>query len=225
MSAYGQFCPVAKAMELLDERWTMLVIRELLQGSRHFNELRRGVPRMSPALLTKRLRTLERAGVVRREQTGGRIVYQLTPAGEELRDIVTALGSWGLRWIGELGEQDLDPHLLMWDMRRTVPVDAWPRSRTVVLFRFADLPARSANWWFVVADGDVDVCDADPGHEVVATVSTSLLTLVRIWRGDLSWARAIRDDRVTITGPMSARRSVPTWFGQSDLAAVTRRSA
>jgi len=117
MSGYGQFCPVAKAMELLDERWTMLVVRELLLGSRHFNDLRRGVPKMSPALLSKRLKSLTRAGVVEREEIDGRTTYSLTECGKELADVVEALGAWGVRWIGELGEEDLDPHLLMWDMR------------------------------------------------------------------------------------------------------------
>ena len=121
MSGYGQFCPVAKAMELLDERWTMLVVRELLAGSRHFNDLRRGVPKMSPALLSKRLKSLTRAGVVEREEIDGRTTYSLTECGKELADVVDALGTWGVRWIGELGEEDLDPHLLMWDMRRTDP--------------------------------------------------------------------------------------------------------
>lgn len=127
MSTYGQFCPVAKAMELLDERWTLLVVRELLLGSTHFNDLRRGVPKMSPALLSKRLKSLTRAGVLERTEIDGRATYSLTPCGQELAGVVTALGAWGVRWIGELGEEDLDPHLLMWDMRRTIPIDAWPR--------------------------------------------------------------------------------------------------
>jgi len=128
MSSYGQFCPVAKAMELLDERWTMLVVRELLLGSKHFNDLRRGVPKMSPALLSKRLQTLTRAGVVQRTEVNGRTSYTLTECGRELNDIVQALSVWGVRWIGELGDKDLDPHLLMWDIRRNVPVDDWPRA-------------------------------------------------------------------------------------------------
>src|SRR6266481_3786180 len=107
MSSYGQFCPVAKAMELLDERWTLLVVRELLAGSTHFNELRRGVPKMSPALLSKRLQTLTRAGVVQRRETGGRTSYTLTPSGRELTDVVQALSTWGIRWIHKLGDQDL----------------------------------------------------------------------------------------------------------------------
>jgi DNA-binding HxlR family transcriptional regulator len=122
MTSYGQFFPVAKAMELLDERWTILIVREMLLGSRHFNELRRGVPKMSPALLTKRLRNLERAGVIRRSEVGGRSVYSLTDMGEELTTVVEALSAWGIRWVGDLGDADLDPHLLMWDMRRSTPL-------------------------------------------------------------------------------------------------------
>ncbi|MGH3357284.1 MAG: winged helix-turn-helix transcriptional regulator [Nocardioidaceae bacterium] len=222
MSGYGQFCPVAKAMEILDERWTLLVVRELMSGSTRFNELRRGNPKMSPTLLAKRLRTLERAGVVRQRVEDGRTSYRLTPAGEELAPVVHALGAWGLRWIGELGEQDYDPHLLMWDMRRTVPVETWPRSRTVVAFEFSDVPAPARRWWLVVSAGEADVCDYDPGFEVAARTSTTLRTLVRIWRGDLDWNRALASGALTIDAPSSVRRSVPEWLGQATLASVAR---
>jgi DNA-binding HxlR family transcriptional regulator len=222
MTTYGQFCPVAKAMEVLDERWTLLVVRELLAGSTRFNELRRGVPKMSPALLAKRLRSLERGGVVRRYEVDGHPGYRLTQAGEELRPLVESLGIWGARWVGGLGEADLDPHLLMWDMRRTVPVDAWPRERTVVAFRLDDVPAPVAHWWLVVRDGEVDVCDYDPGFEATVTVSAALRTLVRVWRGDLSWQVALRGEAVSLDGPAEARQELPVWLGQSALAAVPR---
>jgi DNA-binding HxlR family transcriptional regulator len=222
MTSYGQFCAVAKAMELLDERWTMLVVRELLLGSRHFNELRRGVPKMSPALLSKRLRSLERAGVVRRTAEGGRSTYTLTRCGEELRPVVEALGAWGVRWIGELGEEDLDPHLLMWDVRRTVPVHAWPRGRTVLAFRFTDVPPKNGRWWLCVSGDEVDLCDYDPGYEVTGTVESSLRTLTEIWRGDRPWIQALRNGLVSVEGPRSLDRQVPLWLGQSTLAAVPR---
>jgi DNA-binding HxlR family transcriptional regulator len=214
MPAYGQFCPVAKAMEVLDERWTLLVVRELLLGSTRFNELRRGVPKMSPALLSKRLRGLERAGVVRRTDEGGRSSYTLTPSGLELKPIVDALGGWGVRWVGGLGVEDLDPHLLFWDMRRTVPVDRWPRARTVVAFTFDDVPAKTRDWWLCVNGDDVDVCDYDPGFEVAATVATSLRTLTGIWRGDLSWTQAVRNGDLQLTASSGLRRLVPEWIGQ-----------
>lgn len=222
MSSYGQFCPMAKAMELLDERWTMLVVRELLLGSKHFNDLRRGVPKMSPALLSKRLQTLARAGVVERTEVDGRTSYVLTECGRELHDVVDALSVWGVRWIGELGDEDLDPHLLMWDMRRSVPVDKWPRTRTVLAFRLSGVTGKVSSWWLVVADGKADICDLDPGYDVAATVSTSLRTLTRIWRGDMSWSRTLLDGSVKIDGPADVRRSVPTWLGQSSSATVPR---
>ena len=222
MSAYGQFCPVAKAMELLDERWTLLVVHELLRGSAHFNDLRRGLPKMSPALLSKRLKSLSRAGVVERTEADGRTSYSLTPCGQELAGVVDALGAWGIRWIAELGDDDLDPHLLMWDIRRTISVDAWPRARTVVAFRLAGVARKAAQWWLMVSEGVPDVCDFDPGYEVAATVDTSLLTLTQIWRGDVSWSRATLNGNVTIHGTSDARRAVPGWLGQSLAAAVPR---
>jgi DNA-binding HxlR family transcriptional regulator len=224
MSTYGQFCPVAKAMELLDERWTLLVVHELLRGSAHFNDLRRGLPKMSPALLSKRLKSLTRAGVVERSEIDGRTSYSLTPCGQELAGVVDALGTWGIRWIGELGDDDLDPHLLMWDIRRTISVDAWPRARTVVAFRLAGVARKAAHWWLMVSEGVPDVCDFDPGYDVAATVDSSLLTLTQIWRGDLSWSRAVLNGDVTIHATADARRAVPGWLGQS-LAAVVPRPA
>ncbi len=222
MSSYGQFCPVAKAMELLDERWTMLIVRELLAGSTHFNELRRGNPKMSPALLSKRLRTLERAGVVTREVADGRSSYRLTPAGVELKPAIDALGAWGTRWIGELGEEDLDPHLLMWDIRRTVPVDRWPRRRTVLAFELSDVPTPHAHWWLCVSGGEADACDTDPGFEVTARLRTTLRALTEIWRGDRSWADSLRTGLVEISGPRTLVREVPVWLGQGALAQVPR---
>ncbi|MDX1889011.1 helix-turn-helix domain-containing protein [Mycolicibacterium sp. 050158] len=222
MSGYGQFCPVSKAMELLDERWTMLVVRELLLGSRHFNDIRRGVPKMSPALLSKRLKSLARAGVVARTEVDGRASYSLTPCGEELGEVVDALGRWGLRWIGELGEADLDPHLLMWDIRRNVPVREWPPSRTTVAIHLDGVSAKASRWWLVVSEGTPDVCDFDPGYEVSGTVETSLRTLTRIWRGDVDWTRALLDGSVAVSGPTEVRRAIPTWIGQGAKAAVPR---
>ncbi|MCG7609169.1 MULTISPECIES: winged helix-turn-helix transcriptional regulator [Mycobacterium] len=222
MSTYGQFCPVAKAMELLDERWTLLVVRELLRGSAHFNDLRRGVPKMSPALLSKRLKSLARAGVIERSEVDGRTSYSLTPCGQELAAVVDALGSWGVRWIGELGEEDLDPHLLMWDIRRTIPVADWPRSRTTVAFVFDEVAAKASRWWLTVSDGQADVCDFDPGYEVAGTVQTRLRTLTEIWRGDIGWARAVLDGSVALSGPADVRRAIPKWLGQSTAAAIPR---
>lgn len=213
---------MAKAMEVLDERWTLLIVRELLLGSSHFNDLRRGVPKMSPALLSKRLKTLSRAGVVVRNDIDGRTSYSLTPCGQELAEVVQALNAWGVRWVGELGEDDLDPHLLMWDMRRTVPIDAWPRARTVVEFRLAGVAAKASRWWLVVAEGQADVCDFDPGFDVTATVDTTLRALTEVWRGDNSWSRALLEGEISVAGPTDVRRLLPAWLGQGRTAGIAR---
>ena len=221
-SSYYQFCPVAKAMELLDERWTLLIVRELVTGSEHFNELRRGVPRMSPTLLSKRLGQLVRAGVVDRRDDGQDVRYVLTPAGRELQPVVEALGVWGIRWIGEIGDEDLDPKLLLWDMHRNVDYAAVPAGRTVVQFRFPDAAAGTRDWWLVITSRDADVCDADPGYPVAVTVTGSLRRMTEVWRGDIGWQDALRSGGLSIEGPPALRRAVPRWFTLSDFAPVAR---
>jgi DNA-binding HxlR family transcriptional regulator len=195
---------------------------ELLLGSTRFNDLRRGVPKMSPALLSKRLKSLARAGVVERAEIGGRTTYSLTECGKELATVVDALGAWGVRWIGELGEEDLDPHLLMWDIRRTVPIERWPRSRTTLAFHLDGVAPKASRWWLVVADGEADICDVDPGYDVGGAIETSLRTLIRIWRGDLGWSHALLDGSVAVSGPADVRRAIPSWIGQGSSAAVPR---
>lgn len=219
---YGQFCPVSKAMEMLDERWTLLVIRELLSDSHRFNELRRGLPRMSPSLLSRRLQHLERSGVVRRTVDGSDVSYDLTPAGEELRPIVEGLGIWGTRWIGDLGDEDLDPHLLLWDMHRNVDAEALPTGRTVVEFDFTDVPDRQRRWWLVMTSADVDVCDSDPGYEVSVRVTGSLRSLTDVWRGHIAWSRALKEGSLVTEGPPGLRRALPDWFTLSPFAPVPR---
>lgn len=221
-SSYHQFCPVAKAMELLDERWTMLIVRELVTGSQHFNDLRRGVPRMSPTLLSKRLHQLVRAGIVNRQADGNQVRYVLTEAGQELRPVVEALGAWGVRWMGELGDEDLDPKLLLWDMHRNINQDAVPAGRTVVQFRFIDVPAKTRNWWLVITPEQADVCDADPGYPVALAITASLRQMVLLWRGDLGWPEAMRSGAIQVSGPHTLRRGLPRWFTLSAFAAVPR---
>src|SRR4051794_8450409 len=205
-SSYHQFCPVSKAMELLDERRTLLVVRELLTGSRRFNGIRRGLPRMSPSLLSKRLQQLTRAGIVTRVEDGTDVLYVLTPAGEELRPVVEALGVWGTRWIGELGEEDLDPKLVLWDMHRHVDHTAVPNGRAVVRFWFQDVPVRLREWWLVITPDETDVCDTDPGYDVAVTLTSSLRALIQVWRGDVTWTQAMRSGAINIEGPAGLRR-------------------
>lgn len=229
MAGYGQFCPVAKTMEVLDERWTVLIVRELLCGSHHFNELRRGVPKMSPALLSKRLRSLAQAGIVLRKDDGNRIRYELTPGGQALAPVVMALGEWGVRWRSRLGAEDYDPTLLMWDVHRNLELTAMPAARTVIGFHFPDVPPKHRRWWIVVepSGGDaarrvVDLCDVDPGFAVDVLVTAELPVLVHVWRGDLAWARALREDGLRLDGRADVRRALPQWLKLSMFAGVER---
>lgn len=222
MTGYGQFCPIAKTMEVLDERWTVLIIRELLSGSHHFNELRRGVPTMSPSLLSKRMRSLVRAGLVMRNDEGNRIRYELTPGGRELEPIVMALGQWGVRWMTQLGDEDLDPHLLMWDVHRNIDLGAVPTGRTVIAFHFTDIDRRTRDWWIVISAGNVDLCDFDPGYDVAVRVTSTLRAMVRVWRGDLSWHRALKDGALCLEGSRQARQALPHWLKFSVFAQVPR---
>jgi DNA-binding HxlR family transcriptional regulator len=209
-------------MEMLDERWTLLIVRELVMGSQHFNDLRRGVPRMSPSLLSKRLHQLVVAGIVERRTDGNDVRYVLTPAGQELRPVVEALGLWGTRWIGELGDEDLDPKLLLWDMHRNIDHGAMPDGRMVVQFRFSDVPANARFWWLVITPEEADVCDVDPGYPVAVTVTASLRRMVEVWRGDLRWSDALRSSAVEVQGPEALRRALPGWFTLSAFASVPR---
>lgn len=223
MTGYGQFCPIAKSMEVLDERWTILIIRELLVGSSHFNELRRGLPRMSPALLSKRLRSLARCGIVVRSADGNRVRYVLSPGGRELGAVVMALGEWGVRWRSQLGEEDLDPHLLMWDVHRNLDLEKLRGTQTVLAFSFSDVDPAGRNWWIVVEPGgEVDLCDFDPGYPVTVTSRSTLRTMVKVWRGDISWGDALRSGDLEVAGTPHACRAFPQWLKRSMFATVPR---
>src|SRR5687767_10932777 len=164
MRSYGQFCPVAIAAETVTERWTPLVLRELLCGSTRFNDLRRGVPLMSPSLLSSRLRMLQRVGIVeRREGENGTVHYHLTPAGEELRPLIEALGAWGQRWArGDVRPEHLDASLLMWDVHRNVEQERLPDQRVVVHFRLRGSNDGKSRFWLVLGAGEADLCLRDP---------------------------------------------------------------
>lgn len=221
---YAQFCPVAKASQVLTERWTPLVVRELLSGSHRFNELRRGVPLISPALLSERLRQLQDAGVVerRRPEKGSHWEYHLTPAGEELREVIERLGVWGQRWARSAErEPDLDVALLMWDLRRRVRLERLPSQRVVVQFDFSDAPPKQAQWWLVL-DHEADVCLIHPGFAVDVRVATDVETMTRIWLGDLSFASALGSGALWMGGPPDLRRALPEWLALSVFADVDR---
>jgi DNA-binding HxlR family transcriptional regulator len=226
MLNYGQFCPVARAAEVFGERWTPLVVRELICGSTHFNDIRRGVPRISTTLLSQRLRKLEQIGVVERVRVPGGAEYRLTAAGEGLRPIVLALGHWGARWIGSgLKRDQLDVGLLMWDIRRFARRELFPAERRIVVqFRFADARTGERAWWLVVENGEVDLCRDDPGHEVTLIVESSVRTLTEIWGGDLLPDEAVARRAVRVLGSARDARNIWRWLGASTFA-PTRREA
>jgi DNA-binding HxlR family transcriptional regulator len=225
MGEYGQFCPVAKAAEVLDERWTLLVVRELVAGSTRFNDIHRGVPRMSRTLLTKRLRTLVDQGLITRREERQGPVYELTTAGNELAAVVDVIGQWGIRWLSSLSDEDLDPALLMWDMHRRVDLGALPPGRTVLAVVLDQAAPQLRNWWLVLDQHEADVCDYDPGFGTDLTMQASTGTLVRIWRGELGWDDAVRTSRLELRGPSELRRQVRTWFQLSPFATVSRPEA
>ena len=221
MIEYGQFCPIAKASEVLGERWTNLVIRELGAGSETFSDLRRGLPLMSPSLLSSRLKFLEAAGVVLRTESGKRVRYSLTEAGRELKPILLALGTWGQRWVPtQFDEQDLDPSMLMWDIHRSMNAGYFGKERKVLLFEFEDYTARLRRWWLIVEDGDVDVCMRDPGHDIDLHIITDVKTLTAIWLGQLSYRRALGRKLLTMAGPSRIKKDIPTWLGTNYFANV-----
>jgi DNA-binding HxlR family transcriptional regulator len=170
-SVYGQFCPIAMAAELLATRWTLVVLGEMLSGSTRFNEIRHGVPRMSSALLSKRLRELEKGGVL--QHLGGE--YILTPSGRDLAPIVEGLGRWALRWVdSHCSLANLDARLLMWNVRRNLRPDPMPGRRIIIEFHFSELPEDEARYWLIVAPGaPVDLCSIDPAMRSTSSSAPS----------------------------------------------------
>lgn len=222
---YGQFCPISMASEVICNRWTPLVIRELLSGSTRFNDIRRGVPKMSPTLLSKRLKELEAAGVIdTRPGTGGHIEYHLTEAGKELKPLIVGLGSWGHRWIeSDLSLRNLDPSLLMWDIRRNFEPDPRPENRCTIQFLYPGLEARHQDWWLVVEPEEIDLCRVDPGFDVDIVISAELHALTSVWIGLTRLSDEITAGRITIEGPPRLTRQVQSWFKLSPFAAEPRR--
>lgn len=221
MRGYGQFCPVAKACEVLAERWTLVIVRELVSGGKRFNDIRRGVPLISPSLLSKRLDELCGAGVIRRVKRGRAAEYELTPAGEELRPIVELMGVWGQRWArSKFGSDDLDASLLMWDLRRRVDPTKFPPGRWVLQFLFKDAPPKMASFWLINEEGTADLCLTDPGFDVDLQIRSDLASFTRIWIGDLPLDRAISKGAVQLEGNRELIRRFRAWLQLSSFAAV-----
>lgn len=225
-SEYNQFCPVAMAAEIVCSKWTALVLRELLAGSARFNDLRRGVPKMSPTLLSKRLKELEEAGVIAARGKDAGAEYRLTAAGEDLRPVIMSLGNWGQRWIeSSLSLKNLDPSLLMWDMRRNIAASSFPERRCTVQFVYPELAAGRNTWWLVIDGGYVDLCSVDPGFDLDLHVSSTLRSMTAVWMGHVTLKAEIDAGRITLTGDKTLARSMHGWFGLSPFAKERSRLA
>jgi DNA-binding HxlR family transcriptional regulator len=220
---YGQFCPVALASEVLAERWTLLVVRELLAGAQRFNELKRGVPRLSATLLKQRLQTLEQAGILERQPGVRGAGYSLTEAGHALRPVVTSIGEWGQRWARDIRPQDLDPGWLVWAMHRRLNTAAMPAGRTVIEIEFSDAPGRQRRFWLVHCDGHVEVCLKDPGYESTLRVITRVRVFAEVWRGIRSLKHELRAGSIQLQGATAHRRAFPDWLLLSVYAPIERQ--
>jgi DNA-binding HxlR family transcriptional regulator len=213
MKTYGQFCPVAKAAEIFAERWTPLIIRKMLMGSKKFSELESGMAHIPRSLLTQRLRKLEDAGVVVRKTEGSskRAEYHLTEAGADLFDVVKGLGDWGHKWVNhDIGVQDVDPALLMWDMHCRVNLDVLPPERVVIQVTFHG--AAKGDYWLVLERPEPSVCMRNPGLEVDLFINADTVAFHKVWMGMTSLAICIEDGLIDLGGLTSHVNAFPDWF-------------
>ena len=220
--SYGQFCPIARAAEVVAERWTPLILREMLFGSTTFSDLRQGIPLISPTTLSKRLTELQQAGILAKTSSG----YFLTEAGRALEPLVMELGHWGLRYItDDLRNDELDPVLLMWDIRRNIRLEEVREfgANVVIQFSFRDVKPRKKYWWIVVSAGDVDLCLKDPGKECDVKIKTDLRTMTEIWTGKSSYAQFVGSQKFELVGRMELRRSVSSWLGVGVFGAIANQ--
>ena len=222
MTSYGQFCPVSKATEIIGEKWTLLILRELLMGTSRFNDFQRSMSRISPTVLNKRLKQLEEKGVVLKKRLSGQkgFEYRLTAMGKELEPLIEQVAIWGQRWArGQMSDDELDVEGLMWDIHRRIQTDSLPDGETVLSFYFSDLD-KYRKWWLVVSRDDVDLCTKDTGKDVDLYISSDLRTMVEVWLGDRNLKAMLRNERIKAVGSKVLIRSMEDWFGLGVFADV-----
>jgi DNA-binding HxlR family transcriptional regulator len=227
MPSYGQFCPVSQALDIVGERWSLLIIRELLCGDYRFGELLKGLPLISRSLLSQRLKDLEAAGLIERRELASpghaktsakgapssRVAYGVSEAGRELEPIVLGLGQWGKRWVQrKFNEEELDPVLLMWDVRRRLDAAHLPEERTLVEFWFRDLSAKKSRYWLDVEPPEIELCLTHPGREVALRVETTLPVMVDVWMGRKKLREAMLSKAIECHGPSRLKRDFPSWL-------------
>ncbi len=221
---FGQFCPIALASEVLTQRWMLLIVHQLLDGSSRFNDIRRGVPKISATLLKQRLETLEYAEIIEKRASGNSGVYEyfLTPAGTELESIIKGIGSWGQRWARDIQEEDLDPGWLVWSMRNRLNVEEMPKGRTIIQFEFTDAKPKERYFWLLVNEKKVDVCVKYPGNSPDIKVTSPVIVMAEVWRGIRPIRKAIADGAIQLEGKPSVCRAFPNWLLLSQLADIKR---
>jgi DNA-binding HxlR family transcriptional regulator len=222
---YGQYCPLALAVELLCERWTLLIVSRLIDGCSQFNAIHRGVPRITPAMLSRRLRQLEHAGIVSSPpaRRGAPRAYMLTAAGRELEPIIESLAIWGQHWARDMCADDLDPAFLVWSMHMRLDTASMPRGRLVLGFEFSHAPRDCYRFWLVKEDGTVDMCLKDPGYEVDVQVRADLRLFIEAWRGIRDLRAEIRARRIQLIGAAVLTKRFPDWLRLSMLAPYPRQ--
>jgi DNA-binding HxlR family transcriptional regulator len=214
MIEYSQFCPVSKTAEVLGEKWTLLIVRELVLGATRFSQIQRAIPRISPTVLNKRLAELQAHGVIVRkripEQRG--FEYQLTESGRELFPLILQMAQWGMRWArSNMSDDELDVEMLMADIQRRIDPSKLPGGQTMLKFNYTDLD-NFAEWWVKISGDHVELCLDDPGYEVNVYFTATLRTMTEVWMGDLSLRKAQADGRLKIVGPSTLFRNINSWF-------------
>lgn len=224
MTKYGQFCPIAKSSEILGDTWAILIVRELLLGSTRFSQLQKGLPKISPTILTKRLKELEASGVILKRKLSGQKghEYRLTPAGRELSSVIDALAVWGMRWArDEMEPDDLDATFLMFDIERNIATNELPDGENVICFQFPDLDD-FGKWWIVCDGEDTDLCYQDPGKDVTAYITANSVDMIKVWMGDLPLSAALREDKIALLGEPLICDRFRKWFPLSSVAPIPR---
>jgi DNA-binding HxlR family transcriptional regulator len=221
---YGQFCPIAKAAEVVGERWTLLILRELLLGTTRFNDFQRALSQISPTLLTKRLNQLHEDGLlIKKEPEPRKTEYYPTAATRELAPVIMGLGEWGMKWArGKMTDEEMDVELLMYDFKRLIDRKNLPSGKIVLKFHFPDLDEFSL-WWIVIdTDDSRELCLRNPGHDVDLSITGNVRSLVEVWTGDFTISKVVKEGRVRLAGNSVLIKTISTWFPKGLLAGIKR---
>ena len=217
---YGQFCPIAKASEVIGEKWTILIIREMLMGATRFNVFQRGLGQISPTLLTKRLNSMVEQGLAVKKKIPGQLGYEYFPTQscKELLPVIKSLGDWGMRWArNNMNDDDYDVELLMLYLQRSIQPDKLVGNETVIRFQFTDV-RDMANWWLIARENDVDVCVKDPGRDVDVYFTCAIKTMIDVWMGDVSYRKAVNSGDLKVVGHQALTKNIFAWMNASIFA-------